>query len=203
VSSRRSRILHGVQLWVAMPDADRDGPRGFTHHVPPVHTAGAARIRVFIGELDGAGSPVPTFTPLLGAQVDLAPGGSIELSVDRSFEHGVLLDQGGIVVGGTTLEPGDLWYQEPGHDTLVLVNHGELPARVLLLGGVPFPEKLVLWWNFVGRSHEEIVDFRRTWEDHDGRFGAVVGYPGARLPAPPLPNTTLLARPNPATPGDP
>jgi quercetin 2,3-dioxygenase len=202
VSSGSSPILHGVQLWVALPDADRDCPRGFTHHVPQALAVGAALIRVFIGELGAARSPVPTFTPLLGAQVDLAPGAEIELAVDRSFEHGVLLDQGGVEVGGTPLDPGDLWYQEPGHDSVALANRGDLPARVLLLGGVPFPEKLVMWWNFVGRSHEDIVGFRRQWEDHDDRFGAVVGYPGPRLPAPPLPTTTLLPRPNPTTPGD-
>jgi redox-sensitive bicupin YhaK (pirin superfamily) len=205
VSSPRSPILHGVQLWVALPVADRETARDFTHYAPTVRTMGAARIRVFLGRLGGVGSPVHTFTPLLGAQIDLAPGAAIELPVDRSFEHGVLLDQGSVDACGTTLGdngPGDLWYQAPGHDTVALANRGERPARVLLLGGVPFPEELVMWWNFVGRSHDDIVRFRRQWEEHDDRFGSVAGYPGARLPAPPLPNTTLLPRPNPTTPGD-
>ena len=53
-----------------------------------------------------------------------------------------------------------------------------------------------MWWNFVGRSHEEIVRFRDEWQDRDARFGAVTGYPGARLPAPPLPGGRLRPRPN-------
>ena len=59
-----------------------------------------------------------------------------------------------------------------------------------------------MWWNFVGRSHEDIAAYRQMWEDHDGRFGAVQGYRGAvsRLPAPPLPNATLRPRPNPEQP---
>ena len=87
--------------------------------------------------------------------------------------------------------------------TVALANRQDTPARMLLLGGVPFPEQLVMWWNFVGRSHVEIVGFRNQWEGHDDRFGAVDGYPGPRLSAPPLPNATLLPRPNPRTPGAP
>jgi redox-sensitive bicupin YhaK (pirin superfamily) len=152
---------------------------------------------VFLGELAGTQSPVHTFTPLLGAQVDLGPGATVTFDVDRSFEHGVLLDQGSVEAGATTLEVADLWYQSPGHDALVLANRGDGPARVLLLGGPPFGEQLVMWWNFVGRSHDDIARYREQWQAQDARFGAVSGYPGMRLPAPPLPNATLRPRPRP------
>jgi hypothetical protein len=140
---------------------------------------------------------VHTFTPLLGAQIDLAPGAAVELPVDTAFEHGVLLDQGSVDVGGTTLGVADLWYQSPGHDVVALANAAERSARIVLLGGIPFTEELVMWWNFVGRSHDDIVGYRRQWEGHDDRFGSVADYPGRRLSAPPLPNSTLLPRPNP------
>jgi quercetin 2,3-dioxygenase len=93
----------------------------------------------------------------------------------------------------------DLAFQAAGSDRLEVVNRGDGPARVVLLGGPPFPEQLVMWWNFVGRSHEDIVMYRQMWQAHDARFGAVQGYLGAvsRLPAPPLPNATLRPRPNP------
>jgi redox-sensitive bicupin YhaK (pirin superfamily) len=197
VSVSSAPILHGVQLWVALPDADRDTGRDFIHFAPTVQTMGTARIRVFIGELGGIRSPVHTFSPLLGAQVDLTAGATVELAVDPAFEHGVLLDQGEVDARGTALGVADLWYQSPGHNTVVLTNGGEHPARVLLLGGEPFAEELVMWWNFVGRSHDDIARFRRQWQERNDRFGSVSGYPGARLPAPPLPNTTLLPRPNP------
>lgn len=197
VSQPTAPILHGVQLWVALPDAHRDTDRDFSHYAPPVQTMGASQLRVFLGEVAGVASPVPTFTPLLGAQLDLAPRADVELEVDRAFEHGVLLDQGEVDAAGTTLGVADLWYQSPGHDTVHLANPGDVPARVLVLGGVPFGEELVMWWNFVGRSHDDIVRYRRQWQEHDARFGAVAGYPGARLPAPPLPNSILLPRPQP------
>lgn len=196
VSVPSARILHGVQLWVALPDADRNTGRDFVHFAPTVQTVGDAELRVFIGELAGVRSPVHTFTPLLGAQVDLAPGVVVELAVDPAFEHGVLLDQGEVRAGGTALGVADLWYQSPGHDVVRLTNDGDGRARMLLLGGIPFTEELVMWWNFVGRSHDEIVGYRRQWEQHDERFGSVGGYPGRRLAAPPLPNSTLLPRPN-------
>ena len=196
MSSPSSPILHGVQPWVALPDADREAGRNFAHYVPPVHTLGAAEVRLFLGELDGIVSPVHTFTPLLGAQIDLAPGAAVELAVDSYFEHGVLVDQGNVDACGTTLATAGLGYQPPGHDIVELTNRGAEPARVLLLGGRPFGEQLVMWWNFVGRSHDDIVGYRKEWEDHAERFGSVAGYPGERLPAPPLPTTTLLPRPN-------
>jgi quercetin 2,3-dioxygenase len=199
VSTSATTILHGVQLWVALPDSDRDTDRDFAHYVPQSRAIAGATLRVFLGELEGDRSPVHTFTPLLGAQLDLDPGAHLALEVDLAFEHGVLLDQGSVEVAGTSLDVADLAFQATGCDRLEMVNRGQSPARVVLLGGPPFPEQLVMWWNFVGRSHEDIALYRRLWQDHDDRFGAVEGYQGAvsRLPAPPLPNATLRPRPNP------
>jgi redox-sensitive bicupin YhaK (pirin superfamily) len=199
VSTAATTVLHGVQLWVALPASDRDTGRDFAHYVPEPRAVGDATMRVFLGELEGDRSPVHTFTPLLGAQLDLEPGARLALEVDPVFEHGVLLDQGDVEVAGTALAVADLAFQAAGADRLEVVNPGQAPARVLLLGGPPFPEPLVMWWNFVGRSHEDIAAYRQLWEDHDDRFGAVEGYQGAvsRLPAPPLPNATLRPRPNP------
>jgi quercetin 2,3-dioxygenase len=199
VSTAATTVLHGVQLWVALPGADRDTGRDFTHYVPEPRSVAGATLRVFLGELDGDRSPVHTFTPLLGAQIDLDSAADLSLEVDPAFEHGVLLDQGDVEVAGTALAVADLAFQAAGSDRLEVVNRGQSPARVLLLGGPPFPEQLVMWWNFVGRSHEDIASYRQMWETHDARFGAVRGYQGAisRLPAPPLPNVTLRPRPNP------
>ena len=194
-----SGILHGAQLWVALPDSARDTGRDFAHYAPdPVALPGAVA-RVFLGELAGSRSPVHTFTPLLGAQVDLDGSCELEIDVDPAFEHGVLCDVGAVEMGGTALAVADLGYQSPGHSIMRLCNVGDQPARVLLLGGTPFTEQLVMWWNFVGRSHDEIVGYRQLWEDRDDRFGDVDGYQGSvnRLPAPPLPTTRLLPRPLP------
>jgi len=199
VSTSATTVLHGVQLWVALPDSDRATGRDFAHYVPEPRSVAGATLRVFLGELAGDRSPVHTFTPLLGAQIDLDPGAHLTLEVDQGFEHGVLLDQGSVEVAGAALAVADLAFQAAGSDRLEVVNRGQSPARVLLLGGPPFSEQLVMWWNFVGRSHQDIAMYRQMWEEHDDRFGAVQGYQGAvsRLPAPPLPNATLRPRTNP------
>jgi redox-sensitive bicupin YhaK (pirin superfamily) len=205
VSTPATTTLHGVQLWLALPDRTRDRPRDFAHHAPePVPIDDDATVRVFLGTLAGTSSPVPTDTPLLGAEVVLAPGGEVVLEVDPTFEHGLLVDRGPVVLEDTELKPADLGYVATGATTLRLANPGPDPARTVLLGGEPFGEDLVMWWNFVGRTHEEIVAFREDWERASDRFGSVQGYDGdvQRLPAPPVPNVRIRPRINPPGPGD-
>jgi quercetin 2,3-dioxygenase len=197
VSTAGAAILHGVQLWAALPAWSRDAQRDFAHYVPQPLSLDGARLRLFIGELHGVHSPVHTYTPLLGAQLDIDAGADTILDIDTRFEHGVLLDQGAVEVSGVPIDVGDLACQSAGPATLPISNTGPAAARVMLLGGTPFTEELVMWWNFVGRSHDDIVLYRDLWESHDDRFGAVKGYTGtpARLPAPPLPTTRLKPRP--------
>ena len=188
--------LHGAQLWVALPDVARHTGRDFVHYAPEPIALPGAQARVFLGELAGSRSPAHTFTPLLGAQIDLEPNTALDIDVEPAFEHRVLCDAGEIEIDRTGLAAGDLGYQGPGRTALHLANAGVRPGRVLLLGGPPFTEELVMWWNFVGRNHDEIVTYRQLWRARDERFGAVTGYLGtlARLPAPPLPATRLLPR---------
>ncbi|MFH9864030.1 pirin family protein [Streptomyces sp. NPDC017202] len=199
VSTPRTALLHGVQLWVALPGEHRDTARDFQHHAPsPVRLDGAG-IRVFLGSLAGSTSPVRTFTPLLGAEIVLDPGAEITLTVDAAFEHGLLVDSGEVCFAGTPLRPAELGYLEPGSTRLTLRNDSGTPARTVLLGGPPFEEEIVMWWNFIGRTHEDIARARQDWtaelEGTGGsRFGEVKGYGGAPLPAPELPSVPLRPR---------
>lgn len=197
-------VLHGVQLWTALPREAVDVAPRFDHFEPePVELEGA-RVSVFLGELglpgdEVASSPVATYTPLLGAEVRLGPGASLELGVDRAFEHGVLLDRGDLTVDGThPVAPGQLLHLAPGPGTLTL-RAGEEGAHVVLLGGPPFGQQIVMWWNFIGRTHEDIEAAREQWQaelghDPQGRFGSF-DYPGGEsLAAPALPHVRLRPR---------
>jgi redox-sensitive bicupin YhaK (pirin superfamily) len=205
VSTPDTGTLHGVQLWTALPDAARHLPRSFVHHVPEVVALDGATVRVLLGTLAGSTSPVPTHTPLLGAEVVLDPGTELVLDVAPGFEHGVLVDRGPVVLDGVELGRAELGYTAPGRRQLALTNPGEQAARVMLLGGEPFREPVVMWWNFIGRTHEEIAGYRSDWESGSARFGQVEGYGGQvqRLPAPPLPTARLKARMAPPAPEDP
>ncbi|MFJ1811137.1 MULTISPECIES: pirin family protein [unclassified Streptomyces] len=194
ISTPRTTVMHGVQLWVALPAEHRNAGRDFSHHVPELLRVDGAEIRVFLGSLAGETSPVQTFTPLLGAQIVLEPRAAIALAVDPAFEHGLLVDSGDVRVADTPLRPAELGYVRPGAETLTLVNESDGPARTILLGGPPFEEEIVMWWNFVGRSHQDIVRAREDWEAVSDRFGAVEG---KRLPAPALPNAVIVPRRNP------
>jgi len=164
--------------------------------------------RVFLGSLLGDTSPVPTYTPLLGAELLLEAGADLVLDVAPGFEHGVLVDTGSVEVSGRGVGRDELAYVPPGTDRLEL-RAGDAPVRLLLLGGEPFGEAIVMWWNFVGRTHEEIVAFRDEWQAQitvdgavvadgqdlaEGRFGIVVGDHLAPIPAPALPNARLKER---------
>jgi redox-sensitive bicupin YhaK (pirin superfamily) len=245
VSTPATTTLHGVQLWIVLPDAARSVQPFFERHDARALRRGDAELRVFIGALadeaaprddgtgastgaagPGQGSPRavgPTvFSPLLGAQLDLPAHGSVTLPLDPAFEHGVLVDAGPVTLhdgtadgtadgaadgtgaeAATMLARAELGYLAPGRNAVTL-RAGEHPVRVLLLGGAPFTEEIVMWWNFIGRSHDDIVEYRRDWQ-HDviepaaaapasGRFGVVADYPGSALPAPALPTVRLKPR---------
>jgi len=164
VSTSTTEILHGAQLWVALPESDRFVDPHFEHYAPEAVTAPGVEARVFLGSLLRSTSPVGTYTPLLGAELLLDPGATVDLEVDPAFEHGVLVDLGSVAVAGTVARSGDLAYAPPGSSILTLTA-GEEPVRLLLLGGPPFGEPIVMWWNFIGRDHDEIVRFRAEWQE--------------------------------------
>ncbi|ROP48614.1 MULTISPECIES: pirin family protein [unclassified Rathayibacter] len=200
VSTGAEPVLHGVQLWVALPEEARLGEPFFEHHRGVRVELPGATAQVFVGELLGASVPASVFTPLVAAQLDLEPGARVEIPLETAWEHGVLVDAGPLEVDGVDVPRSDLAYLAPGRDVLVLTA-GDAGARVVLIGGEPFPDQLVMWWNFVGRSHDDVAAARERWQsdviaggDADGPFGRVAGYPGRALPAPTLPTVRLKPR---------
>lgn len=170
--------LNGVQLWIALEDAERHVAPSF-EHVPQVPRA------------EPRGGIVQTFrqgADILGADVEVHDAVTLEL--DRAFEHGVFVVDGRPELEGQPLDVNTLYYLEPGRSAIELRG----ASRVLLIGGEPFPEKIVMWWNFVARTPEEIAEARAAWEE--GRLGKVRGYDGPRIEAPSL---GRLAAPNPAS----
>ncbi|HEX6232671.1 MAG TPA: pirin family protein [Jiangellaceae bacterium] len=191
--AERSGRLHGIQLWVALPDEHRQIQPWFTHRADlPVVAVGAATVRVVMGAYAGAASSAVAYTPLVAAEAAIAADQEVQLPLDPSFEHGVLALSDGLTVDGSAVPRGSMIVFDVGRTEFNVATAG--PGQALLIGGEPFQEELVMWWNFVARSHEEIVQAREDWAASRG-FGEVRGYAGDRLAAPPMPGTRLRPRP--------
>ena len=168
VSTDDARTLHGVQLWIALPDASRGVAPFFESFAPEPFVHGDATLRVFVGELLGHGSTVTGFTKLLGAQLDVPAGGAVSIPADPAFEYGLVVDAGAPTLQGVAIPAAHLGVVPAGADELV-IEAGDEPLRALLIGGEPLGEQIVMWWNFVGRSHDEIVAFREQWQARGDR----------------------------------
>jgi quercetin 2,3-dioxygenase len=188
-----SAILHGAQLWVALPDGHRHTAPAFEHHPElPTVTGGGLSAQVVLGEVDGAASPATTFSPLVGLDLTLTSGSHARLPLEPDFEYAVLAMDGEADVDGVRVAPGSLLYLGSNRPDLRFESSGD--ARLLLLGGEPFAEEIVMWWNFVGRTSDEVTAFREAWNSGEGEFGEVHGYDGDRLLAPAMPPGQLKPR---------
>lgn len=187
-------ILNGVQLWVALPNETRHIDPNFQalEEVPTVELPGGL-VQVFSGALANLTSTANHYSELVGADVQVHPGEQTEFGLDPRFEHAVLILNGDCTLEGQVLEEKTLYYL--GTKRSEIQFHSREGCRILLIGGPPFPEAILMWWNFVGRTPEEIAQFRADWVNND-RFGEVTAYDGPRLRAPELIN---LARPNPVS----
>jgi hypothetical protein len=189
-----SGVLNGAQLWVALPEAQRKIAPSFQHieKVPEVDLRGGVA-QVFAGTLAGAISPARHYSEIIGADLAVHSGEELTLQLNPSHEHALFLLAGDAEIEGQALDERNLYYL--GTDRSEIGFASRAGARLLLIGGLPFAETILMWWNFVARTPEEIVEARTAWEERHG-FGDVKAYQGPRLSAPPL---AKLARPNPAS----
>jgi redox-sensitive bicupin YhaK (pirin superfamily) len=182
--------LHGLQLWVAQPDATRHGGPAFEHHaeLPGLELDGAVAT-VLVGDFGGARSPARRDTEHVGVDLALRPGRTV-VPLRPDFEYAMVVLDGSVSIGSGTVEPGQLGYLGDGRDELTV--SARAATRLLLLGGVPFEEPVLMWWNFVARTPEELDRAYEQWQSSDERFGSVAS-PLARIPAPAPPWTSSRA----------
>jgi len=181
--TRNSGRLHGVQLWVALPDAHRRGAPSFHHYAElPVAALGGAQAVVFLGELDGTRSPATAYSRMVGADIVARNDGDVDLRLDPAFEYALYVIEGNVALGARLLDPSTLHYLGTGRHGVTLT--ARTGSHLTLLGGEPFGERILMWWNFVARAPGEIAEARNDWE-RGNRFGSVVSAE-ERIPAPPL-----------------
>jgi hypothetical protein len=182
--SQPNSALHGVQLWIALPDSVRHMEPSFIHYetIPTLQLENL-QIHVLVGEFLNVLSPVLVHSPLVGLELNAHADVTLELPLNRKFEYGILPLIGNIAVANEIIDPDTLLYLPRGKDSLpIRLAKG---ARIMIIGGEPFAEDILMWWNFVARSKAEIVAATNAWNNHTA-FGEVKGYAGERLTSPKL-----------------
>jgi quercetin 2,3-dioxygenase len=184
--------LHAVQMWIALPKESIDTAPAFEHqeNLPEVSGDGF-RARVLIGEFLGAQSPTTKFSNLVGVELSLDES-EHRFELNPEYEYGLMLAEGEVQVVGENLPVSALKYLTTGNNQVVV--SVTQPSKLMLVGGVPFPEKILMWWNFIGREHQDIVTARAQWNSRNDRFGEFEDRIGGWIPAPDLPSVSLHAR---------
>jgi redox-sensitive bicupin YhaK (pirin superfamily) len=184
--------LNGVQLWVALPEEKRSIDPSFISavDVPVIETRGGL-LHIFAGSLDDIACPLPYYSDILGVQARIHASENLQIELKSTFEHAVLLLEGDCTLDGQLLKEKMLYALGTNRESLSLSS--QEGSTILLIGGKPFPEKILMWWNFVARTPEEIAQARADWEGHR-RFGVVQSENQRRLSAPDL---VRFAQPNP------
>lgn len=184
--------IHGIQLWVALPNEYRFKPPSFEHHkFFPIKKLEGIQIKVFAGSHFGLSSPATFFGELVGAEIELTDSDQV-IEIDKDWEYGLLSITGDAQIEDRDIHTRELLHIPRGSSSLRLSSSGS--AKLLLIGGPPLTEKIVMWWNFVARSHDEIIEMREAWESQSHRFPSFESEIPERIPAPTLPNIRLSAR---------
>jgi quercetin 2,3-dioxygenase len=203
----RAPALHGVQFWIALPESARRMAPDF-QHVPrvPVVRHGGMEVSVLAGELLGERSPAQVHTPLVGASIAAPAGSRATVLLREDFEYGAIVTHGeaefatdavGAPLGATLAAatpvapkaaptgatPGSLLYFGTGNSALTITT-GATDTGIVLIGGEPLREPVLMWWNFVARTKDELVQVSRDWNAGAPYLGEVRGYDGPRLVAP-------------------
>ena len=188
---RDGEAVHLVQLWIALPDAVREGTPAFQHcpSLPQVSVNGFVAT-VLAGHALGAESPATVYSPLVGIDLRALRATRAALPLDPAFEHAVIALGGSIEVDGQGLATDEMLYLDVGRANVELASAGV--GHALLIGGVPFEEKILMWWNFVARSADEITLATQDW-NAGIRFGEVAS-DLARIDAPDVSQLNLRPR---------
>ena len=178
--------MHAAQLWIALPDDKRNMEPKFEHYPElPVVSKDQVEFTILVGDFLDMVSPVQVHTPLVGVDLTAQANTKTRIPLNPNFEYAFMALEGTAQVNGHELNADNMVVLETGLTEIeVELTEGH---RVLLIGGEPFESPILLWWNFVGRTMQDLQQAREDWINHDARFGEIPDYQGKRLEAPVLP----------------
>lgn len=164
--------IHGLQSWVALPDGHEEMAPSFAHHPAaslPRLSVDGCELHVIAGEAFGRRSPVEILWPTLYVDATMPAGARLMLPPEYT-DRAIYVSEGEVTVDGETVRTAELAVLSPGRELAIIATHH---ARVMLLGGEPFPTPRYIWWNFISSSRERIEVAKRDWAS--GRFATVPG----------------------------
>jgi redox-sensitive bicupin YhaK (pirin superfamily) len=164
--------MHGIQTWVALPQASAETQPEFRHYEAaglPHEDRDGVQLRVIAGRSFGMESPVRVVAPTLYADVRFAAGAVLPLPTEHE-ERALYVIDGDVTVDGTTVPLQHMLVLPPGNEVRIAATS---TAHVLLCGGAPLDGDRVIWWNFVAASRERIEQAKSDWVAQ--RFGSVPG----------------------------
>ena len=178
--------MHAAQLWIALPDDKRNMEPKFEHYPElPVVSKDQVEFTILVGDFLDMVSPVQVHTPLVGVDLTAQANTKTRIPLNPNFEYAFMALEGIAQVNGHELNADNMVVLETGLTEIEIeLTEGH---RVLLIGGEPFESPILLWWNFVGRTMQDLQQAREDWINHDARFGEIPDYQGKRLEAPVLP----------------
>lgn len=185
--------MHTAQLWIALPDEARHIEPSFDHHpVLPTVQKDGAEITILVGEYLDIKSDVKVYSPLVGVDIEATQDIDITLPLNPDFEYAFLALEATAEINGHALTRDNMLVVDTGSTEIQI--KAAKGTRILLIGGTPFETDILLWWNFVARTQEEMAEARQQWIDRDPRFGDIPDYKGPGLIAPPLPDSMRASR---------
>jgi redox-sensitive bicupin YhaK (pirin superfamily) len=167
--------MHGVQTWVALPQAHEETPPTFEHVAAsrlPAWQEGGTSLRLIVGTYAGRTAPTTHFSPIFYVAAEMPAAAKIAVTADHT-ERGIYIAAGTATIGDRQLGVGDLAVLAAG--TAVDLVAGTDGAKLMLLGGAALDGPRHIWWNFVSSSKERIERAKADWKE--GRFAKVPGDP--------------------------
>ena len=161
----RGGVVHGLQTWVALPDAHEETAPAFVHYgadvLPRFDDAGARGV-VIAGSAYGLTSTVATLSPLFYVDVELDAGATVALP-DGYDERAAYIVHGRVESEGAVHDAGNLIVFGPGPGAAA-VAAVDGPARLMLLGGAPIGARHI-WWNFVSSREDRLEQAKADWRE--------------------------------------
>jgi redox-sensitive bicupin YhaK (pirin superfamily) len=173
--------IHGLQMWVGLPADKEEMDPGFAHHETrefPIVTDAGKTVRVVVGSLYGAKSPVPTVHETIFGDVRLKAGVTVPLDANHE-ERAIYILDGEIEISGDKFGGGQLLVFKPG-DVIALTATRD--SHFVIIGGAPMDGPRHIWWNFVSSRKDRIEQAKADWKA--GHFQKV---PGDEIEFIPLP----------------